>query len=258
MSFCYYTRPLPGQQTYTGQAKHRGTRSSEETIAAVAARCGLTMEQVEGCVGHLWKYIIEQSMDCWRLHPILGYFGFQGTCGGSHPKPDFMPTFSNLAMDISLRIDKPALEYMKAKFQSENVGHHSLLVPEVRRVTNMNNGIANSYTPGKPIQVELSNSKGKLDLEKTAQGVFFRSLTTGMNERAVDYSYYKGSLIACTVPEHLTGPQQLSVSLWLNRSVRTGVWPQELIQVAATGETVMVKNGRGTAKKTGQGPASRS
>lgn len=249
MSFCYYTRPLPGQQGYTGQPKHRGSRSSEETIAAVAQLSGLTVSQVQNCVEKLSKYIIEQSMDCWRIDPILGYFGFQGTCGGSHATPYFMPTFNNLAMDISLSIAKPAIAYMKANFQSENVGHNSLLVPVISRVTNMHNGIANSYTPGRPVQIELSNGKGSLDPEVLTQGVFFRSLTTGVNVRVVDYSYYRGSLIACTVPTGLTGAQQLSVALSLSRSVRTGVWPQNLNYTAASEETVAVKNGRRSGKR---------
>lgn len=193
----------------------------------IAAMSEMTVEEVEKVLLNFSQYVVKESMDCWRIAPILGWFGFQGTCGGSHPMPDFMPTFKNLAVDIRMRFGKPALAYMEDQFQAENVGHHSILEPVITRVTNMWKKLPNCYTAGKPMQVELANGKGGLDTSDALQGVFFRS-STGIKTRATEYAYCKGSLLAFNAPAGLTGPQQLSVSLVLNDSLRTGVWAQEL------------------------------
>lgn len=213
-------------------------------MAAIAEKTGFTVEQVTTMLQGTSEYIVEQSIQCWRLEPILGWFGFQGTCGGSQPTSDFFPSFKNLAVNISMSLGKPALNHAKSIFHAENVGHSGLLVPVITRVTNMNNGVANSYTPGGTIQIELQGRRGKLDRSDTMQGVFFKN-GTGLRTRSSSYGLAKGSLIVCTVPTTLTGAQELSVSLIINKGLRTGIFSTPLTLLSSEEPTPPTTNGNG-------------
>lgn len=243
-------------QTYTSQPYSQGFRTSVEAIAAIAERSGQAVAEVEATIRAMSEYVIEQSMNCVRVEPLLGWIGYQGTCGGSHSSPDFFPSYDSMAVDIRMRLGEVGDTYARAKFTPQTIGHRTLATPEIVRVTNMHTGMDGTYTPGKSMQIELANSRGKLDISDATQGIFFKS-TAGVRVRVNDYAWNKGANVGFTAPTGLTGSQEVSISLILNNGFRTGTYILPVTFQAAmeepapepTKEKSPQRNGKGTTKE---------
>lgn len=227
MTYCYFTRPMSVAGRYTSQPKYRGTVSSEASLTEITERSGLTRQQVETALLHLGQYVVDKTIDCYQLAPILDYLGFQATSGGSFDSPDFAPNYTNMAIDFRLKIGKTAHRRAEDRFSAENLGHNSRVEPVVIGVTNMGNGQPNGYTPGACLQIDLKDGRGELDPTVTTQGVYLTA-ANGTRTRCSQYGYTKGNLIIAVVPAGLTGQQTLSISMVMNGGVRTGIYSTPL------------------------------
>lgn len=250
MSFNYYTRPLAGSLRYTGQADYKGFLRTEEVVADLAQKTGLSAAQLETALRGLGEYVIDKCMEGWRIEPLFDLLGYNATCGGSHPTDNFFPSYENLAMDMRLRMGKDAHIRAKRNFTAECTGRHNVAVPRIVRVTNMHNKLPNCYTPGKPLQVEVEGGRVTMDTDEPNQGIFFRA-ANGTMVRAADYGYNRGTVFGCNVPLGLTGEQQLCICLEMYNSVRTGISPKPLTFSPLSDKAPAASpssNGRGTSR----------
>lgn len=249
MSFEYITRPLQGNTRYTSQPSYRGIRREAEVLAALAQATGVSESDIATVLLKLGEYVVDESMNGYKIAPLRGYLGFGATCGGSQPNPDFVPSFENLAVGIRLRLGKDARARAERVFSAVNVGRHDIVLPEVVRVTDTHTNRNCCYTPGKAIMIDLATNNGTMDTSTNAQGIFFKS-GTGVMTRAVDYPYNRGTMIICTVPATLTGEQELCVKMEIYGSVRLGVYARPLSPSSSVGEESPTV-GRSRAAKPG-------
>ena len=155
--------------------------------------------------------------------------GFTYACGGSQDTPDFSPTFDNLNMGLSSFVGKTGDTRARDAFTAVKTGQQGRLVPVVLSVTDLRTKATDHYTPGAPLQVQLANRGATYDSADAQQGIFLR----GANGPAValaDCALYRGGLLTGTVPAGVTGPQELSVTLAINGSNRTTVYPHSIAQ----------------------------
>lgn len=230
MPFLYSTHPLPNQKRYTAQAVYRGLRTTIEVVESLAEKTGQDTAQIATLLQALGDYVVDNVMDGYRIEALYGRLGFQGSCGGSHEVANFRPDYDNLAVDVCLRLGPRAKRHARNVFRPEVVSHRGRVAPQVIRVTNMYNNRPNCYSPGKPMQVELSHRRGKFNPRDPEQGIFFKA-ADGTVARVDDYGYIRGKLCACMAPEGIEGPQQLIVARLIHGTLRSGIYEQPLAYV---------------------------
>lgn len=227
MSFPYRVRPTAAGNRFQGQPAYKGSRTTEEILAALATRTGKTAAELGPIVQALCELIVDETIDGWRIEPLFDLIGYQFGCGGSEDTSDFSATFDNLNMGLTGHTGTAGEARSRAAFSADKVGEMGRVVPVIIRVTDMRTGLQDHYAAGGPIQVELANNRVNILTAASDQGIFLKA-SNGSVVRITDYAFVRGRIIAGTVPAGLTGPQELSVGAILNGSIRTGIYPHPL------------------------------
>lgn len=223
-TFQYITRPTSdGSKTTTG-AKYRGTKTPGETIAEVTARLGSSALSVPLVITTFHQVVIDWTIAGWKVDPLEDLIGYLCTCGGSQDLGAVDAwDFDTMNITLNGHYGSAGQARARAAFSAEKVGEQSRVVPVFSKVYDSLTQTADHYVPAKQLVCEMSNRNGKFDPSNTDHRL--RLSMGGENFDCTDY-YVRGMTIVGTVAASISagGPAQLSISMLINGSLRTGIY----------------------------------
>lgn len=162
----------------------------------------------------------------WKIDPLGDdLIAFLCGCGGSSLIGQEAPnTFDDLGIELRAHYGDTGRARAQAAFTAEKVGEQNRVAPVFVSVYNSENKQPNHYEPLKGLTIVLGNRRAVFDTANQSHRVRFQK-ADGTWVTAAGYPYIKGSTIVCLPPTGLTGQVTLELTLEINGSIRTGIYP---------------------------------
>ena len=216
-AFQYNVAPNPNGG-FTTRPVFGDSASDTAILAAMAQKCGLTVEQCTAAANALLDTILECATGCAFSQGFLGRLRFRPVSGGSQASPDGFDNAEEINASVSLSFTAPAIGAWRTVLTIQNMGEVGKATPYVASIISQENGQEDHYTPGTMIVINGDNLRfNKADL---TQGVFFRS-GNNAEVRATVYGPINPGSLTVLVPAALAGPLTVRVSAFINGSVRS-------------------------------------
>ena len=225
-TFTHSTHPVSNSDKTTTTPVFRGTKTAADLYAEADRRVVGPNPKAEQYAPAILSTIIDWAIATWKIEPLGGgLVGFQCSSGGSSAPGEPPPhTFEDMGIALCGYFGPEGRARAEAAFVPERVAELNRISPVFVSVFESESKAPNHYVCGKGLTAVLANRKMKFVPGKEGHWMRFRKLD-GTHVDATVYPYVKGSTIVCIVPMGLTGNIELEISLEINGSIRSAVYP---------------------------------
>lgn len=214
----YKVRPSStgGWTTYLDLA---GDLGEDELLTRLSAASGQPIDVCRTVGAEFVRQLIAAAREGRACPNLFGLMRSEPTSGGTAEEPDGFHTATDLNLDLRLGLLPAARATLPEGMHIEKRGQQGPKTPIVTGVWCCTTDREDRYTAGHFIR--LRGRHLKHDYDDSEQGVFLTPLAGGATHRCRGTrSSTKGRIIAI-VPEDMTGPLRLRVSVRIENSLRS-------------------------------------
>lgn len=194
-------------------------------LAAIGASAGVEPAQAEAVLRAFFAKVLACAGGCEWSPNFLDLVTFRPTSGGSKPLPDDFHSAEDIKAGAAIAFLATVIDGWRAGLTLESLGEVGKVTPEIETVIRQSDLAVDKYTAGGMIQVRGDHLK--FDPADATQGVFFQP-STGPAVRATDYAAIQPQSVIVLVPAGLTGPLTVKVATYINGSVRSDTYTNQL------------------------------
>ncbi len=207
-----------------------GSRVNEATIVNdLVRKTGVEREQCQKVAAALFETILERGGRNERSETLFDAIKFQPVSGGSTESPVHFTNATEINAGVSVTFTRKALESWRKTLNIERTAEVGLVTPIISTIVSEENGEENRFKPGTLIRLRGSNLR--FDKNDESQGVFFIP-AAGDEVRAAVYGPLEPSEAVVLVPDSLTGPLTVRIASFINSSVRSYEYTNEIIPIS--------------------------